>query len=1056
MLDSKQLYINMTSIPDKTSVEYNEFWKEETRKIQEGVTVNGYHFSPFLYWHLNFWSIYIDTLMNGRVIRKLGRPQFWDSIETIDAVINEADNLENKKGVLIIGSRRLAKSVFSSSYVAHKAVAYKGSEVLVSGVNQPDIKVLTDYIDLGLRNLPEYFRFSRIEDDWKKCVTLGYKDKTTSIRNEWSKIHVRNFDEGNNTEAAAGLTLSGFLLDEAGKAKILNCFAAATPCFDSPYGWRCVPILTGTGGDMKKSEDVQKIFNDPESYNFLAVNTREDGTKVSLFIPGTKSLKVPREPVSLSDYKNIPKGSELDNVTVWVADEEKGRNLILKSREQIKKADGVESYLKQIMYYPLTPEECFLDASENIFPVDLVQEQLRFIENNQIRPTYVELYEDIDNKVRHKFTEKKPVQSYPANPKQDLEGVVQIWEFPKDDAPFSLYTAGCLPPGEKVLTVSGLKNIEEVTLEDRLISRDGKDVKILNLQTYEVKDENIFKIKVSNTFRTTTFTGEHPILTSGVLLKPCKINSDTQFLFKEMKNINVGEWIKVPNIYKKIKPLNKSLWDDTYIRKDRRIDNPLEHKDFWWLVGLWLGDGWINNNYKVSFAINENQNFYLEKIKRVTDNVLNRRGNQRLRKGAFEYNITSQQFSSFLTENFGKYASGKRIPEWVKYLDHKYKIQLLLGYLASDGCVTFHTKGYGSIEFVSINLELLESFQDILFSLGIVSSLSRMRESEIHLLGEDLTQTKTCYHLRLGNKSTIDFAMLFSGEEDLKLKKINTNDLSLFGKGKRKGCFLSEDEDFIYFQIKKIEQSFYTGKVYNFECDTHTFMCHHITTHNCDPYKHSQAVYSTSLGATYIYKRINSLNGEGWRNMPVACYVGRPKDIDKWYDMTKKLLKFYNARALCENMDYGFIQHCVEKKEAHIYLEKTPAFLTDIHPNSTVKRLYGIHMTQEIKQYLVSCLLEYINETVSYERDDDGKIIAERKGISRILDPLLLKEMLKFSYKANCDRIIAFGLTVAMARDLNTKIIVSSTEDNRYKSYLNLVKKIKSPFRTTSNPFRSI
>jgi len=665
-LQSPELLINISSLPDKESMEYKDFWQNEVQKIREGITINGFYFSPFVYWHLNLWSIYVDTLSNGRVMRKLDRPQFWDSLLLIDDTINKAENHpDGKKGVAIVGSRRLAKSVIITSKVAHQTVAYQNTECLVSGGNQPDLKNLTDYLDLGLRNLPDYLRFSRVEDDWKKCVTLGFKERGNNVRHEWSKIHVRNFDDGNNTEAAAGLTLSGFLLDEGGKFPFLNSLAATTPCFDSPYGWRCSPLITATGGDMKKAGDMQELFNNPEAYNFLSVNAKEDGTSISLFIPGTQSLKVPREPKLLSHYLDVPEGSELDNVTVWVADEEKGKELILKGREQTRKSSGMEAYLKEVMYYPLTPEECFLDASENIFPVDLLQEQLNFLESGVYNKEvdYVELYRDINGVVKHKPTDKKPVNNYPAKPSDDNSGVVQIFEFPMSDAPYGLYTAGT------------------------------------------------------------------------------------------------------------------------------------------------------------------------------------------------------------------------------------------------------------------------------------------------------------------------------------------------------------------------------------------------------DPYKQSQAHYSTSLGATYIFKRIHDLTGERFKNMIVASYVGRPKKIQTWYEETRKLLEFYNAKTLCENMDMGFIDHCIEKKDPDKYLERTPSILREeIHANTRVNRTYGIHSSAGIKDYINSAIIEYLQEVIEIQTDDEGNH-KQILGVSRILDPMLIKELLKFHPRANADRKDAFGYALLMAKNLNRTVMISSTPDTRYASYNNIAKKKNNLFSSSRSPF---
>lgn len=664
-LDSPEFFINMQSIPDTDSEEYDAFWESEDKKITEGITINGFYFSPFIYWHLNYASLYIDTQQGSRIVRKLGRPQLWDTYLAIDDVINRAEtHEEGKKGVVMVGSRRISKTMLTSSYIAHKATTLQGGDHLISALNQPDLNNTTQAVDLTLRNLPDYFRFPRIEDDWKRQVTLGFKDKKTNARHEFSKIHVRNFDEGNNTEAAAGLTLSSFMLEEAGKGKILGCLAATTPCFDSPHGWRCSPIVIGTSGDMTKAADLEELFNNPDAYNFLPVEVTDTGKSYGLFVPGTKSLKIPKEPTPLGLYLENNEPSELDDITIWVSDEDKGKEMILKNREQVKKASGLEAYLKEVMYYPLTHEECFLELSQNIFPVDLLQDQLTKLVNQDIKPDNVELFLNVDGKVKHKFTDKKPVENFPSKPSDNIEGCIQIWEYPLSEAPYGLYTAGT------------------------------------------------------------------------------------------------------------------------------------------------------------------------------------------------------------------------------------------------------------------------------------------------------------------------------------------------------------------------------------------------------DPYKQSQAHYSTSLGATYIYKRVHDISGEGWQNIIVASYIGRPKKIETWYENTKLLLKYYNAKTLCENMDYGFIQHCVDKNDSVKVLERTPTFLNDIHPNSSVNRDYGIHMTKDIKNYLLSLIIEYITEVIDVERDESGNITKERLGVSRILDPLLLKELIKFTPKLNVDRIIAFGLTLAMAKSLNKQVVIgNNTSDERLKEYFHANKK-PSLFRQTRSPFR--
>jgi hypothetical protein len=119
-----------------------------------------------------------------------------------------------------------------------------------------------------------------------------------------------------------------------------------------------------------------------------------------------------------------------------------------------------------------------------------------------------------------------------------------------------------------------------------------------------------------------------------------------------------------------------------------------------------------------------------------------------------------------------------------------------------------------------------------------------------------------------------------------------------------------------------------------------------------------------------------------------------------------------------------------------------------------VNRDYGIHMTKEIKAYLLGLIIEYITEVIDVERDASGNITKERLGVTRILDPLLIKELIKYTPKLNVDRIIAFGLTLAMTRSLSNKITIhSNTEDDRIREYFQ-TKKTSSPFRIGgSTPF---
>ena len=186
-----------------------------------------------------------------------------------------------------------------------------------------------------------------------------------------------------------------------------------------------------------------------------------------------------------------------------------------------------------------------------------------------------------------------------------------------------------------------------------------------------------------------------------------------------------------------------------------------------------------------------------------------------------------------------------------------------------------------------------------------------------------------------------------------------------------------------------------------------------------DPYRQGKSAYSDSLGSVYIYKRMTSISGEKYQDMFVASYCARPDDKKTWEEQARLLIKYYNARTLCENDEISFIDYMISKGDAH-YLERQPDWLKEIVPNTTVRRDYGIHRSAEkIRDFLHGCLKKYTEEVVHKEKDEEGNVTSQVKGMSKIFDPVLLEEMIQYNEDGNFDRIIAAELAIALAMKLD-------------------------------------
>ena len=641
-VDYKDWFINQKRIPDPESEEYRAFYAFHKELCMNGCMMDGVYINPFLYWHLNVWHTEVDIIDEyGRINQKYANPLLRDNEWLVTNEIDRAN--KEKKGLVILGIRRFAKSVIEASYIAQGATFDENSQNIIAGLNAPDIKLITDKIDKGLNFLPQAWRWQRVEDNWKNQVTLGIKTRGGE-RVPFSQILIRNLDEGNNEEAIAGTKPRRLIIDEIGKGNFLRGFQAAVPGFTTPYGWGCSPILTGTGGDMKKFMDAKSLMFDVENFNFLTYNNEKDDKRVhGLFISHKYRMEA-KEESTLGAFLDKPKDSILHEVPMMVSNEEKANEVTNKNLERLKKAGDRLAYLKEKMYYPQEVDDIFLNEDTNIFDIEAAKRQKNRLVEGERTGTPVVLYDDGDG-VKHEFTDKMPIMNFPLKHTDLKDAPVVIYEFPVENPPYGLYVAGI------------------------------------------------------------------------------------------------------------------------------------------------------------------------------------------------------------------------------------------------------------------------------------------------------------------------------------------------------------------------------------------------------DPYRQGKSAYSSSLGSVYIYKRMHAISGEKYQDMFVASYCARPDKKETWENQARYLIKYYNARALCENDEISFIDHMISKGDAQ-YLERQPTWLKEIVPNTTVRRDYGIHRSSEkIRDFLHGCLKKYTEEIIHSETNEDGETVSQTKGMAKILDPVLLEEMIQYNESGNFDRIIAAELAIALAMKLDPILgRVGDKEDVRLTS----------------------
>lgn len=441
-IDHKDWYINQPSVPDKESSEYKSFYAFHKQLATEGFLMEGVFINPFLYWHLNIWRTEVDYLdESGRSKDKYTYPKFRDNEWIVTNEIYKAE--QERKGLVILGIRRFAKSVIEASYIAWGATFDENSQNVIAGLNGKDIKLVTDKIDKGLGFIPSAWRWQRIEDNWKDQVTLGIltKDRT---RIPFSQILIRNLDDGNNEEAIAGTKPRKLIIDEIGKGSFLRGLQAAIPGFATPYGWGCSPILTGTGGDMKKFMDAKLLMFDVGSFNFMEYRNEKDTRRVHGLFIGHKYRMEAKNESSLGEYLEKPAGSLLYQVPMLVSDFDKAEEITNTNLEQKKKSGDRVAYLKEKMYFPKEVDDIFLNEDTNIYDIAAAKRQKTILLQLGRTGTPVTLFNDGEG-VKHEFTDALPITNFPLKPNEDKDAPVIIYEFPVQNPPWGLYIAGVDP-----------------------------------------------------------------------------------------------------------------------------------------------------------------------------------------------------------------------------------------------------------------------------------------------------------------------------------------------------------------------------------------------------------------------------------------------------------------------------------------------------------------------------------------------------------------------------------------------------------------------------------
>ncbi len=438
--------------------------------------------------------------------------------------------------------------------------------------------------------------------------------------------------------------------------------------------------------------------------------------------------------------------------------------------------------------------------------------------------------------------------------------VQDIKEWDKDFDNIDLITHGspCFLAGEKVNTKNGFKNIENINIGDYVKSHDGSYNKVIK----KMKNKNniIYDICCSATHNINT-TYNHPF-----------------YVLRE----NNLKWLKANELTTK---------DFMCIPKNKcqnEIDNnnstlPLKNIRFWYLIGRFIGDGWVTKrkerNYNISGIKICCAKEELEDLENKLCNILHYCVVED--KSTYKLQFTNKELGQFCSE-FGIGAKNKHIPQWVLDLKTEYLKYLLMGILESDGCYSQN------------RYKVTTTSRDLAYNVGEL--VLKVKNVPYHIY-KTIRPTTHKIEGRIVNQNNtyqITWSNIYN-------KNIN---------------FV--DDDYLYSRVRKINSREEENDVYNIEVkNTHTYCINNIAVHNCQDFslagKQAGGDKDSGTRSSLMYETIRIVEKLKpryviWENVKNLLSKKHRHNFDAYLD-TMKELGYTSYYQVLNAKDYGIPQN---------------------------------------------------------------------------------------------------------------------------------------------------
>lgn len=234
--------------------------------------------------------------------------------------------------------------------------------------------------------------------------------------------------------------------------------------------------------------------------------------------------------------------------------------------------------------------------------------------------------------------------------------------------------------------------------------------------------------------------------------------------------------------------------------------------------------------------------------------------------------------------------------------------------------------------------------------------------------------------------------------------------------------------------------------VYEFPIDKPPFGLYYA---GVDPIYNLDTSTSGSLMAITVWIGTHERDGKIVEPYPVCQYVGRHKNVRDTYEQCSLIIEWYNARTAVESNVKDFTEWMIRQGKSRFLMRRRElTVINELSPNTTIRDEIGVRMEANFKQRALEKLIAWLQTPVSTAFDMETGESHDIYNVSKLRDPMLIKEMLKFTPKLNTDRIVATLLAIIAVQSDTNRHIITGVKNPFKDTPKSISTKLPSAFRS--------